>query len=816
MIPSLEASFRFARSYSPYALAALCVAVAVAGWWSLRRETSFLSKRNYYALVALRVLPFLLLVFLLMKPVLVYHAESSVRQHVAILLDESESMTIADKVVSRIQLESAAHLLGFRQESSKWPPPADAATLPTPERERSDQSDLRLNESAVAKIKSTSRLALVQRALERNQGALLEQLRDEYMLNVYGFSDQMREMPFGRDVKPATLLNDLHDTGPSTRLGTALQRVVQDFRGQPVAGIVLISDGKNIGGISPASAAEVAGDARIPIWTVPVGAGGSRDIAITALIAESVVFKGDEFPISVKIASRGYSGYTIPVALECDGAQVETKQVKITGKEQLVTFRYKRDQQGKVRARINIRPLEGEETAENNQSETDVNVIDKKIKVLMVEEIPRWDFRYLSSSLFRDPHVEAKVYLQQADRRVTASDPRYLAAFPATEKELFEYDLLILGPLRPKFLRDDQMALIEKFVSKMGGGLILLAGENISPTLWAGTPLEPLLPVRVAGEAKPWLDPDRMELHTAERRFDLTDDGRRHNLTMLETEDRGQDPRAGGSERNDRFWRDLPPHYWVAEVGGLKPAAQVLVHSVGIRDGVTMPAVVLQPYGLGRILYVGIDSTWQWRFKVGDRYFVRFWSQAVQFLTLSRLLGQNKRLQIVSDRDGYEAGQTASLSVRALDASFQPRRAEDIALTIEDQTGKKHEIRGFLEPDREGVYSAVFKIPYEGHFAVTAQDGAETARLEFDAKRARLELREPEADWAGMAQIAERSGGRVVTLDHLDKLPQLLGKKRDRFVDRREQPMWDWWPFLVCFVFAKTVELGLRKYWHLK
>jgi hypothetical protein len=801
-----EATFRFARSYSPLALVALCVGVALAGWWSLRRETSFLSRRNFQTLVVLRVVPFLLLIFLLMRPVLVYHAESSVRQHVAVVVDESESMTIADKVLSRIQLESAARLLGLRQEPSTWPPSDEAATLPAPEREKSDQSDLRLTETAVAKIKSTSRSALVRRALDRDQGALLNSLRADYLLNVYGFSDQMRELPFGPGVRPATLLNDLHDTGPSTRLGSTLQRIVQDLRGQPVAGIVLISDGRNVGGVPPSGAADVAGDARIPIYAVPVGAGGSRDVAIAALIAESVVFKGDEFPISVKIASRGYSGYSVPVTLECDGAAVETKPVALTGKEQLVTFRHKREQEGKVRARVSIRPQEGEETADNNNAETTISVIDKKIKVLMVEEIPRWDFRYLSNTLFRDSHVDCKVYLAQADRQITAGDRRYLLGFPATEKELFDFDLLILGTLRPKFIRDDQMAMIERFVSKMGGGLIFMAGENVSPTLWAGTPLEPLLPVRVAGEAKPWLDPDRTELHAAERRLELTEEGRRHNLTTLDTE----------LDRNERLWRDFPPHYWAADIGGLKPAAQVLVQSVTAREGLALPAVVLQPYGLGRVLYVGIDSTWQWRFKVGDRYFVRFWSQAVQFLTLSRLLGQNKRLQIVSDRDGYEAGQTVSLSVRALDSSFQPRRTEDITLAIEDQTGKKTEVRGFLEPDREGVYSAVYRIPYEGHFVVTAQDGPEIARLEFDAKRARLELREPEADWAAMAQIAQRSGGQIVTLDHLDKLPQMLSKSRTSFVDRREQAMWDWWPFLAVFALMKTLELALRKYWHLK
>ncbi len=806
-----EATFRFARAYSPLALLALAVALSLAGWWSLRREAPFLARRNHVLLAVLRVAGFLLLIFLLMKPILIYQEEASLRQHVILLLDESESMNVADKVLSRIQLESAANVLGLRTERAKWPPPPQSAAFPSPDQERSDQAELRLSQAAVQQIKSTTRAQLVRRALQRDQERFLDQLRKDYILDVYAFADRMRDIPFPAAARPATVIHDLAATGPSTRIGAALQRIVQDYRGQPVAGVVLISDGRNLAGVPPLSVADVAGDARIPIFTVPVGAGGSRDLAVAPLICEPVVFRADEFPVSAKIVARGYGGYIVPVALECNGVQVETKQVKIAGREQLVTFRYKRDQEGAVRIRVSVPPQEAEETADNNAAETVVRVIDKKIKVLMVEEIPRWDFRYLSNTLFRDPHIDCKVYLQQADRQVVAADPRFLPVFPATEKELFEFDLIILGTLRPKFLREDQLAMIERFVSKMGGGLIFMAGENISPSLWAGSLLEPLLPVRITGEPRPWLDPDRLEIRSMPRKLELSDEGRRHNITLLEAE----------TDRNERVWRDFPPHYWVAEVGGLRPAAQTLVLSVGTRDGTALPAVAFQPYGLGRVLYVGIDSTWQLRYKVGDRYFVRFWTQAVQFLTLSRLLGQNKRLQIAADRDIYEVGQTASLSVRALDATFQPKRDENILIAIEeqsaaDQAGKRHEIRAFLEPDREGVYSAVFKIPYEGRFAAIVQDGADSARVEFEAKRARMELQDPEADWAAMAQIANRSGGRVVTLDNLDQLLQLLSRNKASFVGRREQPLWDWWPFLAMFVFVKSLELALRKYWHLK
>ena len=802
----LEVTFRFARPYSPFVLAALCAVVIVAGFWSLRHEAPFASRRLRATLALLRVLPFLLLVFLLLKPVLVYRTESTIKQRVALLVDESESMRIADKVLSRVQLESAAHLLTLRPDRAVWPPKRDADALPSPRAEQGHQQALGLSDAAVEKIKATDRATLVRRALLLEDGALLRRLRDDYLFNIYAFSQTLREIPFGAQDAPQRAVDALATTGPVTRVGTALQRLVQDLRGQPVAGIVLISDGRNVGGIAPESAADVAGDARIPIFAVPVGSGGSRDIAVNALIAEAVVFKGDEFPVSAKLASRGYAGLSVPLALDVDGREVESRPVALTGQEQIVTFRHKRDAEGPIQVRIRVRPREGEETADNNMAETTIRVIDKKIKVLMAEEIPRWDFRYLTTALQRDPHVELKLFLQQADREVIDTDPLYLPALPSTEAELFEYDLLVLGGLRPRFLRDEQMTLIERFVSKMGGGVIFLGVENISPDLFAGTPLEPLLPVRLIRDTRRWLDPDRLNASTLERRLALTPEGLNHSLAALELE----------TDRNRRLWEAFPPHFWVAEVGGLKPAAQALVESVGSRNAPTMPAIAVQPYGLGRVLYVGIDSSWRWRYKVGDQLFNRFWGQAVQFLTMSRLLGQNRRLQIVADRENYEAGETASFSIRALDASFQPRRAAEIDLVIEDQTGKRHDVRGYQEPDREGLYSAVFRIPYEGRFRATVEDAGETAQLEFAAKRARLELRDPEADWATMAQIAQRSGGRVVTLDWLDELPKLLGRSETRFIDRREQALWDWPAFLALFLLVKTIELALRKFRHLK
>jgi hypothetical protein len=77
-------------------------------------------------------------------------------------------------------------------------------------------------------------------------------------------------------------------------------------------------------------------------------------------------------------------------------------------------------------------------------------------------------------------------------------------------------------------------------------------------------------------------------------------------------------------------------------------------------------------YGTGKCLSLATDRLWRLRFKTGDKYHWRVWSQCIQFLTLSRLMGEHKRIRLETDRSIYRDGEQARLYAHVLDEDFEP------------------------------------------------------------------------------------------------------------------------------------------------
>ena len=72
-------------------------------------------------------------------------------------------------------------------------------------------------------------------------------------------------------------------------------------------------------------------------------------------------------------------------------------------------------------------------------------------------------------------------------------------------------------------------------------------------------------------------------------------------------------------------------------------------------------------YGTGKCLSIATDRLWRLRFKTGDKYHWRLWSQCIQFLTLSRLMGEHKRIRLETDRSIYKLGDQVRLYAHVLD-----------------------------------------------------------------------------------------------------------------------------------------------------
>ncbi|MCS6860666.1 MAG: VWA domain-containing protein, partial [Abditibacteriales bacterium] len=347
-----------ARVYCVEAWAGWLVALVMTGvllWVGIcyyrdGRQPSFSFK---LFLIGLRLMAFAVLMFVLFQPMLRVRLVDTVPATVAVLVDNSLSMSVKDKGSRETRLEVARGLL-IRRTTPEAPP-------------------------------------------------LLSQLQAKNRVRLYAVN---------ADAYPISQL--LHSPIPpsqsaTTQLGTGLERVLNDLTGQPVSGVVMLTDGGNNMGTDPVSVAKRAGQLKIPIFTVGIGdPTPTRDIALTDVLADDTVRVNDTVTVSVGITQRGYAGREIPVTLTRDGAVVRQERVRLGADKtkQEVAFTFTPDKVGQFTFQITAPTQAGEVTDRNNRRAFNLRVVDKQLKVLYVEGEPRWEYRYLKNAILRDKRIE--------------------------------------------------------------------------------------------------------------------------------------------------------------------------------------------------------------------------------------------------------------------------------------------------------------------------------------------------------------------------------------------------------------------------
>ena len=228
----------------------------------------------------------------------------------------------------------------------------------------------------------------------------------------------------------------------------------------------------------------------------------------------------------------------------------------------------------------------------------------------------------------------------------------------------------------------------------------MLCGPMHSPGSYKGTPVQTMLPVR--------FDPDEKWAEVSESVYPvLTPEGRSSLVMTLENED----------DLNDRIWSRMAPMDQLPPLLSAKPGATVLaVLSDSTERDQSYPLVAWQRYGTGKCMSIGSDRLWRLRYKTGDKYHWRVWSQCIQFMTLSRLMGEHKRIRLETDRSSYFVGSQGRLYAHVLDDDFEPvvQSGFDVVVSGLDGAATSQQIK--LQPDRSqpGLYEGYFTPPGPG------------------------------------------------------------------------------------------------------
>lgn len=795
-LQSIEFTLR--GGLSPWLALLLFLGLAVLAIFFYRRENAKLGPLTRSTLAALRTALFALVLLMLMRPVLLATFAGEKPRGVVVLVDASQSMTLADRRVSASDWQRVALVRGLE----------DAAKA--------------------ERLGPVSRAQLVVDALSNEKLNLLERLRGKGPLTV---------LLFDRKPTPAPddWLNSFTPEGTQTALADSIHDVLTRQANEPPAAIVVISDGRDTASIRTLDeAARACGEKGVALHIWGVGSSEAGVLAFKEVRVPKTIFiddkpdqKDDPIEVPVRFRSRGFKTGTVELTLKV-GEDTITETFPVQEGENLTrTLRLipRKGKEGERPVSVRLRLREQPEVGE--QSEHVVQVKNARIKVLYIENIPRREYKFIQPTLDRDRRLLVRLCLIEGDPRLADQgvDPEsgamYVEKFPenfpepdSKDPDRRPYDLVLLGDVPLKALGERGVKALATWV-KEGGGLVALAGRYHMPGDYANSALAEVLPVEFRREE---FDADTDAKATPYRPV-LTYEG--ENSPALTLDDK---PEVSRELWTRDLWENVPGFYWYYPVTDLRPGATVLLahpeRKVGKRpEEKPLPLIATQFYGKGEVMYVGIEETWRWRDNTGDKFTARFWGQTAVQLGLPHLLGNARRSQMELERGEPILGRPGAVKGRFLDSNYEPItrptvRATLVNLDAKDEVSRRREVVMQRIVGQPGEYRAALPhdSPGRHELRILPGDGLEEStlpfRVELPPRHELLELGLAEEALRGMAATV---GGEFYREEELITLPDKVETRLQPFTQRSELLLWGPLPF-VLFVLLITAEWILRKF----
>lgn len=651
-----------------------------------------------------------------------------------------------------------------------------------------------------------------------------ERIGDAFDLRTWTFDRELVSSPYG--VYAAD--------GSGTAISRSLNSLAGRFRNRPVAGIILLTDGNDTDPV------DIRFDDLPPVYPVVVGGRRlSSDASIGDVSVSQTNFEAAPVTISATVRTTGMNNQPLTVQLiNAGGEVVADQQVTSTAAEQQhpVRFQFSPRQPGvsQFRLRVTDQPqapvdeaprAPDEATAVNNQLEVVVDRARGPYRVLYVSGRPNWEFKFLRRALQQDDEVdlvgliriareepkftfrsrgsertnplfrgfgndrdeEAQQYDEPVLVRMGTRDATELRdGFPKSAEELFQYQAIVLDDVESAFFSSDQLSLIEQFVSRRGGGFLMLGGqESFAQGDFDRTPVGELLPV--------YLDSGIQFDNDTGYRLSLTREGWLQPWVRVESTETVEQQRLD----------TMPGFATVNQVRNVKPGAMVLAE-VTSANGDQWPALVAQRFGRGRSAAMMIGDLWRWHLQgeTGEDL-LKSWRQTVRWLVAD----VPRRVDVrVEEPDHNTPGKTVFVDV--VDQSYQPLDNARVTAVVTRPDGEQVTIPVRPADDRPGTWQLDYLARQSGVYRVeveaTRPDGQLIGKREggwvSDQDTAEFARLQPNREY--LQRIADRTGGALYDLDDIDRLSRQLPVGDAPWMEKKSLPWWH-------SVWAYALVLGL-------
>ncbi|WP_437205998.1 hypothetical protein [Planctomicrobium sp. SH664] len=814
-----------------------CAATIGAILTLFRYEQQLISQRLGLGLLCLRISLVLFLYLMLLNPVSTSTRSERIEGRVLVAFDVSESMDTHDTQASlaeKLHWARAIGMLGnpeIRERVSEWLTDLDAGKEPQwataaeePDDDRRSQLALTresMVRSLLQELQQFSRLDLARRAFLQTPDNPQRQLQELGTLQHVVFAEDAAALTEQQLTQFIAGTIPVLERTQSNLSEPAVAASAQSSR-TPLAGVIVLSDGHDTVNESTDRLLTRLKRLDVPVHTVLVGSEHRpQDLSILHIDYPRSVFKSDQAQIKGILQTSGFERQPIGVFVDdLDDPDSVPLQQTITpeGPSAEVIFTLKDLEEGRHRFRLRTEVAEGETREDNNSRDFVLNVVDDRARVLLVDGSPRWEFRFLDAALSRDDHVSlSRVLFEQPFIKVLAQSfiPDQLPAATAGNSTFAPFDVVLLGDVSPEDFPPARWVELDRYVREEGGTLVLSAGQHFfpgafhDPLLSALLPIEQLQTVVVENAIQAGPPPVRGF------RLNITADGEQLPMFQL----------ANDPAESRRIWSHLPGHPW-GIAGRAKGSATVWATlPAGFEPNLERErenAIIVQHYvGTGQVVWIGIDSTWRWRYLVGDLYHHRFWGQLARWAVTFKASAGNENVKFGLQASVIDVGEPAVIQARWNEVFLQRHPDLQVEAIVERRSFGDSVIRTIPLAPRSGkglLYEGVAQNLPAGEYSVRlkvsgADNGGELPEVPLLVNpKISGELRDVSANRHLLEEIAAATGGEFLLLDQLDRLPGLFSDIGNESTQQEVRPVWSQWPLLLLFFAIAMCEWTIRKF----
>ncbi len=678
-----------------------------------------------------------------------------------------------------------------------------------------------------------------------------EELLRQKLIDDRGWQDKLedtfdlRKFTFARQVS-SSKFDDYVAEGIGSSIVSSLDSVNRRYRGRPVAGILLFTDGNGTD-----LQQDLAWDEMPPIFPVVVGDNEvEADVSISRFSVSQTNFEAAPVNISADLSVSGFEGKKITAqVLNEQGDLVSEQEITKLNDQNMASVRFKVKPENPGVSVYKVRVAESsqlvafddpeasaEATMVNNQRTVVVDRARGPYRILYVSGRPNWEFKFLRRALLEDDEIdlvglirianeepkftfrshrdettnslfrgfgneedeEAERYNEPVLVRIGTRDAKELSTgFPISPEELFEYQAVILDDVEASYFDEDQKSLLNEFVVSRGGGFLMLGGqETFVEGKYDRTPIGDLLPV--------YVDTKAVKEKGANYRLSLTREGWLQPWVRIESTEPEEKLRL----------ENMSGFRTVNSIRTIKPGASVLA-KVETQGGTALDALVAHRVGKGRAAALLIGDFWRWHLQneSGNDDMLKAWRQMLRWLVADVPRRVDIDFQKVAD-----ANLSVLLKVSIVDEAYQPIDNADVQLIVTRPDQSMVELVARPLDEAAGLFGATYVPRQAGAYRVRAvakasdgtQIGIRDSGWVSEPAGAEFESLTPNREF--LESLASKTGGQVVTLSEVDSLVRRLPNESAPVMELKTSP---WWHSAVVFLLALgciVSEWGLRRW----